>query len=103
MRRQAYCYGVGLGAYLTKILLDDPRRLLRLAAALPAGILHMAGPFSIKRHRLPSDYPKRLVWIERLGIVAGVPGYLRSLSKMRRDDRARSIASSSNAIASKET
>ncbi|AUX76251.1 glycosyltransferase family 2 protein [Sinorhizobium fredii] len=103
MRRQAYCYGVGLGAYLTKILLDDPRRFLRLAAALPAGILHMAGPFSIKRLRLPSDYPKRLVWIERLGIVAGVPGYLRSVSKMRRDDRARSIASSSNAIASKET
>ncbi|ASY73254.1 hypothetical protein N181_20355 [Sinorhizobium fredii USDA 205] len=103
MRRQAYCYGLGLGAYLTKILLDDPRRFFRLAAALPAGILHMAGPFSIKRLRLPSDYPERLVWIERLGIVAGVPGYLRSLSKMRRDDRARSIASSSNTIASKET
>ncbi|WDZ80777.1 glycosyltransferase (plasmid) [Ensifer adhaerens] len=87
MRRQAYCYGMGLGAYLTKIVVDEPRRALRLAAAFPAGILHMAGPTSQKTARLPSDYPLRLVWMERLGILAGVPGYLRSLAKRRRDDR----------------
>ncbi|MEI3854588.1 MULTISPECIES: glycosyltransferase family 2 protein [unclassified Ensifer] len=87
MRRQAYCYGMGLGAYLTKIVVDDPRRALRLAAAFPAGILHMAGPTSEKTARLPSDYPRRLIWMERLGILAGVPGYLRSLAKRRRDDR----------------
>ncbi|MEI2298791.1 glycosyltransferase [Ensifer sp. MJa1] len=87
MRRQAYCYGMGLGAYLTKIVVDEPRRALQLAAAFPAGILHMAGPTSEKTARLPSDYPRRLIWMERLGILAGVPGYLRSLAKRRRDDR----------------
>lgn len=87
MRRQAYCYGMGLGAYLTKLVIDDPRRALRLAVAFPAGILHMAGPTSEKTARLPSDYPRRLVWMERLGILAGVPGYLRSLAKRRHDDR----------------
>lgn len=88
MRRQAYSYGMGLGAYLTKIVVDEPRRAVRLAAALPAGILHMAGPASEKTGRLPSDYPRGLVWMERLGILAGVPGYLRSLAKRKRDDRA---------------
>lgn len=87
MRRQAYSYGMGLGAYLTKIVVDAPRRAFRLAAVFPAGILHMAGPTSEKAARLPSDYPRRLVWMERLGILAGVPAYLRSLAKRRRDDR----------------
>jgi GT2 family glycosyltransferase len=89
MRRQAYCYGMGLGAYLTKIVVDEPRLTLRLLAALPAGILHMAGPTSEKAARLPADYPSRLLWMERFGILAGVPGYLRSLAKCRRDDRPR--------------
>lgn len=87
MRRQAYSYGMGLGAYLTKIVMDEPRLALKLLAAFPAGILHMAGPTSQKTARLPSDYPTRLVWMERLGILAGIPGYLRSLAKRRRDDR----------------
>jgi GT2 family glycosyltransferase len=87
MRRQAYCYGMGLGAYLTKIVMDDPRRFFRLAVALPAGILHLAGPNSKKTTRLPPDYPARLIWMERLGILAGIPGYLRSLARARRDGR----------------
>jgi hypothetical protein len=89
MRRQAYGYGMGLGAYLTKIVVDDPRRALKLAVAFPAGIRHMAGPTSEKTGRLPPDYPRRLVWMERLGVLAGVPGYLRSLAKRKRDDRLR--------------
>ena len=89
MRRQAYCYGMGLGAYLTKIVVDEPRQALRLMVALPAGLLHMAGPGSEKTNRLPPDYPSRLIWTERLGILAGIPGYLRSLMKRRRDDRPR--------------
>jgi len=87
MRRQAYCYGMGLGAYLTKIVLDEPRRALRLMAAFPAGLRHMAGPGSEKTNRLPPDYPRRLVWMERLGILAGVPGYLRALASGRAVER----------------
>ncbi|QOF70863.1 polysaccharide deacetylase family protein [Aminobacter sp. SR38] len=78
MRRQAFGYGMGLGAYLTKVVIDEPAAALRLARAMPAGIAHMAGPTSPKNQRLPGDYPSNLVWRERLGIAAGVPGYLRS-------------------------
>lgn len=78
MRRQAFCYGMGLGAYLTKIIMDRPSHFLRLAAVLPWGLTHMAGPSSAKSQRLPQDYPRSLLWRERLGILAGCPGYVRS-------------------------
>ena len=87
MRRQAYSYGMGLGAYLTKIVVDRPHLILRLLAALPAGVLHMAGPTSQKTRRLPPDYPVRLIWMERLGILAGLSGYIRSRMRCRRGER----------------
>ena len=89
MRRQAYSYGMGLGAFLTKTVIDEPRLILRLMVAFPAGLLHMAGPTSQKTARLPPDYPIGLIWMERLGILAGVPGYLRSLMYCRCGDRPR--------------
>ena len=84
MRRQAFSYGMGLGAYLTKLVVDRPSNFLRLAAILPWGLAHMAGPTSAKAQRLPQDYPASLVWRERLGILAGCPGYLRSRAALKR-------------------
>ena len=46
---------------------------------------HLFSRRSGKLERLPADYPRRLVWSERLGMVMGVPGYLRSLSALRRE------------------
>ena len=84
MRRQAFGYGVGLGAYLTKLVLDRPASLLQLAVALPAGLTHILGASSPKNKRLADDYPAALVWRERLGILAGMPLYLRSRAARRR-------------------
>jgi hypothetical protein len=84
MRRQAFGYGVGLGAYLTKLVLDRPAALLQLAVALPAGLTHIFGASSPKNKRLADDYPAALVWRERLGILAGMPLYLRSRAARRR-------------------
>jgi glycosyltransferase involved in cell wall biosynthesis len=78
MRRQAYGYGVGLGAYLTKQVIEDPAVLAFLLRRAPAAVAHMFGGSSEKLARLPDDYPRSLVWRERLGILMGVPGYLRS-------------------------
>jgi hypothetical protein len=84
MERQAYNYGMGLGAYLTKVAIEDPKAAARLVAALPAGLVHMLGRSSPKNQRLPSGYPQCLVWKERLGILAGVPGYFRSRAETRK-------------------
>jgi GT2 family glycosyltransferase len=88
MRRQAFGYGVGLGAYLTKIVFDRPASLLQLAIAFPAGLAHIFGASSPKNERLADDYPTALVWRERFGILAGVPLYLlsRAVRPRSRDD-----------------
>ena len=83
MRRQAYGYGVGLGAYLTKQIVDDPKRLVFFARKFPAAVAHLFSGKSDKIARLPVDYPRRFLWSERMGILMGLPGYLRSRKKSR--------------------
>lgn len=85
MRRQAYGYGVGLGAYLTKLIVEDPKRIAVFIRRFPAALSHLFSRKSGKMERLPSDYPSRLVWSERWGIVMGVPGYVKSLRALRRE------------------
>lgn len=87
MRNQAYGYGVGLGAYLTKTLVDDPPAVLHFARALPQAAIHLLSPHSGKNSRLPPDYPRDLQWRERLGMLAGVRAYFRSRSSLRRYNR----------------
>jgi O-antigen biosynthesis protein len=83
MHSQAYGYGVGLGAYLTKFALEDPAVLFHYLGALPAAAAHLLNPASGKNARLPDDYPARWKWRERLGILAGGPAYLRSRAAFR--------------------
>lgn len=85
MRRQAYGYGVGLGAYLTKLILDDPARLVTFLRRLPAALHHLLSRRSGKLAGLPDDYPARLVWSERWGMLMGVPSYLRSRNALRHE------------------
>ncbi|MBX6320830.1 MAG: glycosyltransferase family 2 protein [Rhodospirillaceae bacterium] len=104
IRRQAFGYGVGLGAYLTKLVVDRPGRALRMAAAAPSGLAYLLAPSSPKNSRLPADYPSGLVWRERLGILAGVPAYLRSRAAVRRAvrrDRSPPLTTGSDGIASR--
>lgn len=77
LRRQVYNYGVGLGAVLAKQLILGPERrgLLR---AVPAGIRHVRDPKSRKNAGKPPDYPRRLTWLERLGMLVGPAAYVLS-------------------------
>jgi len=84
LRRQAFGYGVGLGAYLTKLIVDRPAVGLDLARAFPSAIWHVFSRSSPKNKRLPHDYPTSLIWLERFGVVAGVPAYFRSRVSLRR-------------------
>jgi GT2 family glycosyltransferase len=80
LRRQVYRYGVGLGATLTKQLVAGPgrRQFLR---AIPAGVAYARDPASRKNAPTAFDYPRRLRWLERLGILVGPVAYLRSALK----------------------
>jgi glycosyltransferase involved in cell wall biosynthesis len=77
LRRQAYGYGAGLTAYLTKTMIDDPRRLGGVAARAPAGLVHLLSARSSKNATTPADYPGELRAWELLGMLAGPAGYLR--------------------------
>ena len=77
LRRQAYGYGAGLSAYLTKTVADDPRRLFGMATRAPAGLVHLLSPRSPKNAATPPDYPGELRWWELLGMLGGPASYLR--------------------------
>jgi GT2 family glycosyltransferase len=75
LRRQAYGYGAGLSAYLTKLIADDPLRVLDLAARSPAALAHARG---LARSRGAADgRPADLVRLEHRGMVTGPASYLR--------------------------
>jgi GT2 family glycosyltransferase len=84
LRRQLHGYGVGLGAALTKCLLDRPARALDLAGRLPAGLAYLLSPASPKNRRKRPDFPRELTLVELRGVLAGPAAYLRSRREQRR-------------------
>jgi GT2 family glycosyltransferase len=77
VRRQVYRYGVGLTATLTKQLIAGPDRRA-LARAVPTGFRYLRDPTSRKNAGKAAGYPRRLDWLERLGMLAGPAAYLTS-------------------------
>jgi GT2 family glycosyltransferase len=84
LANQAFGYGAGLTAYLTKALLDEPARVREIAARVPAGLRYALSRNSVKNARLPREYPRSLVRRERVGMVAGPALYLWSRRATRR-------------------
>jgi GT2 family glycosyltransferase len=78
LRRQAFRYGVGLGAMLAKHALAGPERrdLLR---AVPEGVRYLRDPSSRKNAARPIDFPRDLIWRERAGMLIGPPAYVLSV------------------------
>ena len=76
LRRTTFGYGVGLTAYLTKTVVDEPSRLLTLARRAPAGLAHGLGPQSSKNHKKRAGYPRELTRRERYGMLVGPGAYL---------------------------
>lgn len=74
-----FTYGVGLSAYLTKTIVDRPTRLVKLAALLPRGIVHMLRLRSAKEM---AGVPRRLVAREGIGMLIGPIAYVVSRARM---------------------
>jgi len=84
LQKQIYTYGVGLTAYLTKILLEQPRYLLELVTKVPYGLIFMLSTRSPKNQKKQVDYPKELTRLEFKGMLHGPFIYLGRRSKRRR-------------------
>jgi len=82
LERQAYGYGVGLTAFLTKAVVDRPGRLLELARLSRHGVARVLDPRGGREAagadgaRL--DRPPGLVRAERRGMLHGPAAYVRS-------------------------
>jgi glycosyltransferase involved in cell wall biosynthesis len=84
MRRQAFGYGVGLGAYLTASVAERPA-LLRamLRRAVPAA-RHLLADGSVKNAGRDEAFPGELVWRERAGVMVGPFAYAVSRWRYRK-------------------
>jgi GT2 family glycosyltransferase len=77
LARQAFGYGVGLGAYLTAAVLREPAALPALLRRLPRGLAHALRTSAPDRED-PSAWPTHLAALERRGLLYGPAAYLRS-------------------------
>jgi O-antigen biosynthesis protein len=84
LRKQVYGYGVGLTAYLTSCLFDDPKRLVELVSKVPQGLAYALGPGSPKNRRKPDGFPRQLSRLELRGMVYGPVAYVRSRKLARK-------------------
>ncbi|MCB9098834.1 MAG: glycosyltransferase [Anaerolineales bacterium] len=87
LRKQAYGYGVGLMAFLTKTVVDKPSRALEILIRLPSGLKYIFSAQSPKNQKKQASYPKELTKIERQGMLFGPIAYLRSRWQVRKLDR----------------
>lgn len=85
IRRQAFHYGMGLGAYLTASVWERPALLgAMLRRAVPAA-RHLLSPASAKNSSRGAHFPRELVWRERAGVLVGPLAY--TVSRWRYRDR----------------
>jgi GT2 family glycosyltransferase len=91
LERQAYGYGVGLTAFLTKTVVDRPGRLLELARLSRYGVARVLDPRGGRDAAAAGaarvDRPAGLVRAERRGMLHGPAAYVRSRHRTRADAR----------------
>lgn len=74
-RRQVYRHAIGLGATVGKHLIAGPERR-ELVRAIPAGLRYLRGHGPRQNVDRSSNYPRRLRWLKRLGMLVGPVAYV---------------------------
>ncbi len=84
LRKQIYSFGIGLTAYLTKSLLENPHLLLDFLMKVPSGLFFALSAQSPKNSKKRHHYPKELTKLELKGMIYGPLAYLRSRRAMHK-------------------
>jgi glycosyltransferase involved in cell wall biosynthesis len=77
LNRQAFRYGVGLGGMLGRQFFTGPDRL-ELLRAVPSGMRQSLDRGARRNAAKRADYPRRLDWLERAGLLVGPFAYIAS-------------------------
>jgi glycosyltransferase involved in cell wall biosynthesis len=83
LRHQLYRHGLGLGIYLTRCLVTQPRRIPDFLRVVPRGAYYGFSPSSWRNRGKAEDFPAALTWAEVVGTVAGPFAYLKNLGKTK--------------------
>lgn len=75
LRNQAFGYGVGLGAFLTSVLVHEPRTWAALLRRLPAGFSYAFSSTSERNQSRYNGWPTELTRLERRGLLSGPGAY----------------------------
>lgn len=89
LKNQIRGYGVGLTAYLTKCLLEDPRRVAHLLLRIPEGISFASKHVLPPNGKRTAHYPGDLTRAELLGMAYGAFAYIWSRRQRSRNSAAR--------------
>jgi GT2 family glycosyltransferase len=84
LRNQAFGYGVGLGAYLTSVMVHERRMWPLLLRRLPSGIVYAFSSSSARNRGRYDGLPSELARLERRGLAAGPAAYAVSRWRHRR-------------------
>lgn len=76
--RQAFGYGVGLGAYLTNAVLHHPLMALAVAPQVPSSTRAIMSLRSARNRSRYATWPRRLATLERRGVLVGPAAYAAS-------------------------
>ena len=83
LRQRAFDYGAALGALASKHLLVGPNRWA-IVSRVPKGIRYLTDPTSRKNASRGGTFPRRLVWLERAGLLCGPVAYIQSRARALR-------------------
>jgi hypothetical protein len=85
LRRQAFGYGVGFGAYVAASVRARPALLAAMLGRTVPALRHLTSPGSAKNAGHEPGFPRELVWRERAGMLVGPFAY--AASRWRYRDR----------------
>lgn len=85
--RQAFGYGVGLGAYLANAVIHHPGLALRVARHAPASMRSVMSLRSSRNRKRYDSWPPELARMERKGILLGPAAYIASSYRARSASR----------------
>jgi GT2 family glycosyltransferase len=81
---QASAYGIGFTAYITSVLVHEPRMWAELLRRLPAGLAYAFSPSSERNQSRYVGMPSEIARREKLGLLYGPAAYALSRWRMRR-------------------
>jgi GT2 family glycosyltransferase len=84
LRAQTLWHATGLGAYLTRCLVKEPRRTWDLAKRIPGGLRYGFAARSVRNSKKTESFPRDVTRQEWIGFLKGPAAYVKGAAAARR-------------------